>query len=175
MSGSVDAVHLRDHAATARDLLARGRELRDRLAGRARLVVNDRLDVALASGADGAQLGGRSLPIEEARRVAPGLALGVSVHSAAEAAEAARGGASWVLLGTIYGSGSHPGRPGAGPRSIVEAGAACGAPIVAIGGITAVNAPECVAAGAHGVAVITAITRADDPRAAAQALRRAIG
>ncbi len=172
--GGVDAVHLRDPGASARELWMRANALRPRLAGRAQLVVNDRLDVAVAVGADGAQLGARSLPVEEARRVAPDLPLGVSVHSVGDAIAAAAAGAAWLVVGTIYESGSHPGQPGAGPALLSEASRLSGVPVIAIGGISPANASACVAAGAYGVAVITAITRAADPLAAAQALRRAI-
>src|SRR5207249_4389843 len=99
---------LRDGSATARELLRRGRELQERVAGRAWLIVNDRIDVALALGADGAQLGVRSLPVADARRAAPQMRLGASVHSVAEAVAAVGDGASWVVLGTIYPTRSHP-------------------------------------------------------------------
>ena len=174
VAGGVDAVHLREPTASAADLLRRGEQVRDAVAGRARFVVNDRLDVALALGADGAQLGVRSLPVARARAIAPELPLGASVHSVAEAQEAAAAGADWLLLGTIFASGSHPGQPGAGTSLIAAARRKAGVPIVAIGGIDAANAAACVAAGAHGVAVISAIVGAADPAAAAAALRDAV-
>jgi thiamine-phosphate diphosphorylase len=174
VAGGVDAVHLRDPEASARELWTRAITLRPRLAGRAQLVVNDRVDVALAVGADGAQLGARSLPVSEVRRVLPELPLGVSVHSVDEAIAAAAAGAAWLVLGTIFASVSHPGEPGVGPALLGEASRLAGVPVIAIGGINPANASACVAAGAHGVAVISAIARAADPRAAAQALRRAI-
>jgi thiamine-phosphate pyrophosphorylase len=169
IAGGVDVLHLRDHAARAADLLLRGRQLRERFGGRVALVVNDRLDVALALSADGAQLTQRSLPVAEARRVARGMPLGASVHSVAEA-EGARG-ADWLLVGTVFPSATHPG--GAtigvdGVRAIAETGIA---PLVAIGGVEPSNVAAVRAAGAHGVAVISAILSAKDPRAVAEALR----
>ena len=168
VEGGVDAVHLRDRAASAAELLARGRALRELVRGRARLIVNDRLDVALALDADGVQLGGRSLPLAEARRVAPGMPLGLSIHSADEAAAEA----DWFLLGTIFASRSHPGEVTGGLDLIRAARGRTTGPIVAIGGIDASTAAACAAAGADGVAVISAIAAADDPRAAAAAIRR---
>jgi thiamine-phosphate diphosphorylase len=168
VEGGVDAVHVRDHGAAAADLLARALAVRARLGDRAQLVVNDRLDVALAVGADAAQLGRRSLPLALARRVAPSLALGASIHSLAEAGEAA----DFFLLGTIFPSRSHPGEPGAGVALIARVAAATARPLIAIGGVEAGNAGACRAAGAHGVAVISAIAAAPDPRAAAAAIRR---
>ena len=168
IEGGVDVLHLRDHAARAADLLLRGRHLRERFGGRVELVVNDRLDVALALGADGAQLTQRSLPVADARRIAGGMPLGASVHSVEEA-EAARG-ADWLLVGTVFPSPTHPGGAtiGAdGVRAIAESGIA---PVVAIGGIGPENVAAVRAAGARGVAVISAILSAKDPRAAAERL-----
>src|SRR5262245_59476688 len=131
VSGGVDTVHLRDHAARAGDLLERGRLIQARLGRRVRLVVNDRLDVGLALGADGVQLGRRSLPVAEARRLAPALALGASVHSLDEARAAA--GADWLLLGTIFPSATHPGGETIGPAGVARLAADGLGPIVAIG------------------------------------------
>jgi thiamine-phosphate diphosphorylase len=170
--GGVDTVHLRDHAARAGELLERGRRLRELLGGEARLVVNDRLDVALALGADGVQLGRRSLPVGEARRVAPSLPIGASVHSLSEARGAA--GADWLLLGTVFPSSSHPGGETIGIEGVRRIAAAGLGPVVAIGGITAENAAAAIGAGAHGVAVISAILADRSPRDAARRLRAAI-
>jgi thiamine-phosphate pyrophosphorylase len=172
VAGGVDTVHVRDHAARAADLLERGRRLRERLGGTVRLIVNDRLDVALALGADGVQLGRRSLPVAEARRIAPALALGASVHSTAEARAA--GGADWLLLGTVFPSSTHPGGATIGPEGVGAIAAAGLGPVVAIGGITAENAASVVRAGAHGVAVISAVLAAPSPRDAASRLREAL-
>jgi thiamine-phosphate diphosphorylase len=172
VSGGVDTVHLRDHAARAADLLERGRRLRDLLGPRARLIVNDRLDVALALEADGVQLGGRSLPLAEARRIAPALPLGASVHSLGEARAA--GGADWLLLGAVFPSSSHPGGQTIGLEGVRQLAAADLGPIVGIGGITPENAPAVLGAGAHGVAVISAILAAPSPRDAARRLHDAV-
>jgi thiamine-phosphate diphosphorylase len=165
-------VHLRDPGAGARDLAARGAAIRDSLRGRATLVVNDRLDVALAIGADGVQLGGRSLDLAAARAIGGGLALGVSVHSVDEARAAAT--ADWLLLGTIYSTRSHPGRLGGGVGLVRSVRLATECPIIAIGGIAIENVDEVLAAGASGVAVISAILAAPRPGLAAEQLRSRI-
>jgi thiamine-phosphate pyrophosphorylase len=165
--GGVDVVHLRDHAASASDLLTRGRELRRALGDAAHLIVNDRVDVALALGADGVQLGRRALPPAEVRRFAPSLSIGASIHSVDEATI----DADWLMLGTIFASNSHPGEAGAGISLIQQVAAVARVPIVVIGGIDAERAGPCIAAGARGVAVISAILRATDPCAAAARLR----
>ncbi len=131
------------------------------------LVVNDRVDVAAAVGADGAQLGRRSLPLEAARRVATDLPLGASVHDEAEAA-AARG-ADWLVAGTIWATPSHPGRAGGGEHHLASMVAAAAAPVVAIGGVTVERVAAARAAGAAGVAVIRGVWHARDPLVALDA------
>jgi thiamine-phosphate pyrophosphorylase len=135
------------------------------------LFVNDRLDVALAAGADGAHLGDDDLPVRAARAIAPpGFLIGRSVDDPAEAAEAARAGADYVGFGPIFATLTKAGLPPAqGIDAISEVRAAAGGlPVVAIGGITAGNARPLIAAGADGVAAISAISRAPD---AAEAVR----
>jgi thiamine-phosphate diphosphorylase len=138
------------------------------------VLVNERLDVALAAGADGVQLGATALPIEAARPLADPMLLGRSVHEVSAAAEAAARGADLLLAGTIFASHSHPGLPGAGPPLIRKMAAATSVPLIGIGGITAGNAGQVIAAGASGVAVISEILRALEPRAAAARLVAAI-
>ncbi|HEX5416436.1 MAG TPA: thiamine phosphate synthase [Chloroflexota bacterium] len=136
----------------------------------ARVVVNDRIDVALAVGAVGVQLGRRSLPVEAVRRIAPGLRVGVSVHSLDEARAAQAAGADWLTFGHVFSTASHPGEK---PRGLAALAEICGAtriPVIAIGGIDADRVGEVLAAGAAGIAVISAILDANDPGKAARAL-----
>ncbi|HET9947522.1 MAG TPA: thiamine phosphate synthase [Longimicrobiales bacterium] len=132
------------------------------------LVVNDRVDVALAAGADGVQLGARSLPPAAARAVlGPGFGVGVSCHSLAEALAARDEGADWVFLGTVFETPTHPGRTGAGLEAVAEAASRLGGlPLLAIGGIDERRAAAARAAGAHGVAVVRGVWAAPDPEAA---------
>jgi thiamine-phosphate pyrophosphorylase len=172
------AVQLRLKEATARATFDLATRLLDitRPAG-ALLFVNDRLDVALAAGADGAHLGDDDLPLRAARAIAPpGFLIGRSVDDPAEAAEAARGGADYVGFGPIFATMTKSGLPPAqGIEAIPEVRAASpGLPVVAIGGITAGNAPPLIAAGADGAAAISAISRAPDPGEAVRALLAAI-
>jgi thiamine-phosphate diphosphorylase len=145
----------------------------------ARLIINDRLDVALAVGADGVQLGRRSLPLAVARslcqRWGQSLLLGASVHSLAEAEEAVAAGADYLLAGTIFPSPSHPGQAGAGPtllRQLRDRWPRL--PLLAIGGLSAANAAQAIAAGADGIAVISAIYGAASVAQAVDALRQAL-
>ena len=131
------------------------------------IVVNDRVDVALASGAHAAQLTSHSLSVEQARVVAPKLPLGASVHSVEEALAAARAGADWVVAGHVYSTPSHPGQPGRGIELVSAITDATTIPCIAIGGIRPEHLPALRAAGAHGVAVIRGIWDASDAERAA--------
>jgi len=172
--GAAVALHVRGPATPGGPLLELARALREpaRAAG-AWLVVNDRVDVALAAGADGAHLGARSLPVSAARRLLrSGMGLGVSVHAAAEGAEAAAAGADWIFVGTIWETASHPGRSGQGPGLVAAVASAVASavggapgrvPVLAIGGVTPQRVAEVLAAGGTGVAVIRGVWDATDP------------
>ena len=135
------------------------------------LLVNDRIDVALAA-ADGAQVGARGARVRDTRRMlGPDRLLGASVHTAAEAIDAAAEGADFVIAGTIWPTPSHPGREGAGLGLIREI-AAANIPVIAIGGVTPERAAEARAAGASGIAVIRGVWDAADP---AEAVREYLG
>ena len=133
------------------------------------LLVNDRVDVALAAGVDGVQLGGRSLPVAAVRALRSDLRIGASIHGVTDARGAE--GADFLVLGTIWASESHPGREGAGlgqVRSVVES---VDVPVIAIGGVTPRRAAAALAAGASGVAVLRGVWDDDEPaRAAAEYL-----
>lgn len=137
------------------------------------LVVNDRLDVALASGAAGVQLGGRSLTVADARRLTgegEGMMVGASVHDRGGAEAALAEGADFVLAGMIFSSESHPGRAGTGAGWLgsIDGG---GGRVIGIGGVGPERVEEVLAAGAHGVAVIRAVWGAERP---AEVVRRFI-
>ena len=145
-------------------------------ASRLPVVVNDRLDVALATGAAGCHLGQDDLPLAVARRLAPpGFLLGGSANDAAEARRATAGGADYLGVGPIKVTGNKPdaGAPigAAGLGRVVAGGAP---PAIAIGGVTAADVPALAAAGAAGVAVIGAVLAAGDPEQATRTLRAAL-
>ena len=135
-------------------------------------IVNDRVDIALASGADGVHLGAQDLPVAAARRLAGDeLLVGGTARDAATASELVAAGASYLGVGPVYGTSTKDGLPEPfGPQGLAPVAGAVGVPVIAISGITASRVPEVVAAGAHGVAVASAITGADDPAAAIRAL-----
>lgn len=172
VEGGVGIVQLREKDLPPSQLYALALRLRDAIAGKALLFVNDRVDVALACGADGVQLGEEALPLDAARAAARGgnLILSRSVHSAAGAAAAHIQGADLLTLGTIFPTGSHPGVQTGGLELVKEVAAAVSLPFLAIGGVKPDNAAALIAAGAWGAAVISAIAASPDPRAAASAL-----
>ena len=131
------------------------------------IIVNDRVDIALASGAHGAQLTSHSLTVDQARVVAPDLPLGASVHSVDEAVAAERSGADWVVAGHVYSTPSHPGQPGHGIQLVSAITTATTIPCIAIGGIRPEHMRALRAAGAHGAAVIRGIWDASDAERAA--------
>jgi thiamine-phosphate pyrophosphorylase len=133
----------------------------------ARLLVNDRVDVALALGC-GVQASRRSIPAARIRALlGDGVLLGCSAHREEGAVEAEEAGGDLVLLGTIWSTPSHPGRAGAGPDLLRRTVAVAALPILAIGGVTPERAREARRAGAWGVAVIRGVWSTADPAAAA--------
>jgi thiamine-phosphate pyrophosphorylase len=142
----------------------------------AALLINDRVDLALGVGAAGVHLTRKSLPPREARALlGPGRLLGISCHSLADVREAAEGGVDFLVLGPVYATPSKaPYGPPIGLTAVREARALTSLPIIAIGGIKAAQVPEVVAAGADGIAVISAVVAAPDPGAAARELLDAV-
>ena len=132
------------------------------------LIVNDRLDVALAVGADGVQRTSTSLDVEDIRRVAgPRVRIGASVHSLPDALDAEAKGADWIVFGPIYDTPSkRPYGPPQGLDRLEKVAAGLRLPVIAIGGITPERVREARLAGAFGVAVISAILDTDSPAAA---------
>jgi thiamine-phosphate pyrophosphorylase len=160
--GPLIALHLRAPSAGGLAVYRWAEALRKvtRDAG-ALLLVNDRVDVALAVDADGVQLGRRGLDTADARALAGAeRMIGVSVHTSAEAEEARQGGADFVLVGNVYATGSHPGRAGIGAQALA---AFAGLPRIAIGGVAPERVAELRDAGVQGVAAIRGVWNAPSP------------
>ena len=159
------ALHLRGHATPGGRIFTLASELRSWAQSYGSLlVVNDRVDVALAAGLHAVQLGERSLPVADARRLlGPEVAVGASIHDPMGAAAAARDGSAWLFVGTLYSTPSHPEHPGAGCEALVRVAEAVKVPLVGIGGITVGRVAEVRDHGAHGVAVIRGVWNAPDP------------
>jgi thiamine-phosphate pyrophosphorylase len=156
------------------DLAARILEL-CRAAG-ATCLVNDRLDVALAVGADGGHVGAGDLPVGAARRVlGPRALLGATVRDPVAARAAVAQGASYLGVGPAFPTGTKAGLPEPiGVAGIGAVAAAVEVPVIAIGGVTAARVPELAGAGAYGVAVVGAVCAAPDPAGATAELLAAL-
>lgn len=166
------ALHARGHTLTGLEHHRLAVRLRQP-SSNARLFVNDRLDVALATGADGVQLRTGSLDVADARALGPEWLIGRSIHTPAEAAAARAAGADYLLAGPVFATATHPGAAPLGLEG-VRALAAVGLPVIAIGGVTAERIADLRAAGAWGVAAIRALWDADDPAGAARAMEEAL-
>jgi len=165
IKGGARAFQLREKDLSAKELFELGsRLLKVTRKGGAQLLINDRVDVALALGADGVHLAQSSLPLVSVRcLLRKGMQIGVSCHSMAEAIEAEEGGADFITLGPIFPTLSKARHgPPLGPGIITEVRKKISIPIFAIGGIKASNVAEVMASGADGVAVISAVMGAKD-------------
>lgn len=175
--GGAGAIQLREKDLSARDLYTLGARLQTALAPyRVPLLINDRLDVALALDAAGVHLAGHSLPTAVARRVlGAGKLLGVSTHSVEEARCAADDGADFIVFGPVF---TTPSKVAYGPpqglQHLSTVVRAVRIPVIAIGGIDHTNLSQVVQAGAYGVAMIRAVLAAPDPYRATQQLRAAL-
>jgi thiamine-phosphate pyrophosphorylase len=173
-AGGVDVVQLREKGLSDQDLLDRARQVRrwTRQAG-VLFIVNDRPDIARLCEADGVHLGQDDLPVREARRVlGPDAIIGVSTHDLAQLRQAVLDGAGYVGIGPTFPSGTKDFAALAGLDYVRAATAATSLPAFVIGGVSAANVSDVVAAGGRRVAVSQAILRAESPRAAAAELRR---
>jgi thiamine-phosphate pyrophosphorylase len=135
-------------------------------------LINDRLDVALAVGADGAHVGADDLPVAAARRIlGPQAVLGATARDPQTARLAVADGATYLGVGPAFATWTKDGLPPPiGPEGVAAVAAAIDAPVIAIGGVTAERIPALRAAGAHGVAVVGAVSEAADPGAACASL-----
>ena len=175
VSGGVSMVQLRGKELPGGRLLSLSLELKQMIAGRAVLLVNERVDVASASHVSGVQLGEEALPVSAARALLPGGTLvGRSVHSVEGAARAACDGADFLVVGTMFATSSHPGAEPAGPGLMRDVADRCELPLIGIGGIDHYNLEQVMLAGASGVAVIRSILAADDPAEASAGLLAAL-
>jgi thiamine-phosphate pyrophosphorylase len=175
--GGVTCVQLREKNCTSREFIEQAQTVRNRLRALGiPLIINDRLDVALAVKADGVHLGQSDMPLEMARAiVADTMLIGISAESLIDAVEAERGGADYLGVSPIYPTPTKTDTALAlgleGLRQIREA---VNLPLVGIGGLNPDNAGDVIRSGADGVAVVSAIVSAEDPEGAARHLKAVI-
>jgi thiamine-phosphate pyrophosphorylase len=182
VAGGATLIQLRDKAGTTRQMIERARALRAALAGTGvPLLINDRVDVALAAGADGVHIGWDDMAVEDARRLlGPRAIIGLSINSAERAAAAPLALLDYVAVGGVFATTS---KDNPNPPKGVEGAKALAdiirrrppaMPVGAIAGIDASNAADVMAAGFDGICVISALSLARDPAAAARELRRIV-
>jgi thiamine-phosphate pyrophosphorylase len=174
--GGAGAIQLREKDLSARDLYTLGARIQAAISPYGvPLLINDRLDVALALDAAGVHLAGHSLPTAAARRVlGASKLLGVSTHSVEEARRATEDGADFIVFGPVF---TTPSKVAYGPpqglQHLTTVVRQVSIPVIAIGGIDHTNLPQVLQAGAYGVAMIRAVLAAPDPYHATQKLRAA--
>ncbi|MDR0290746.1 MAG: thiamine phosphate synthase [Treponema sp.] len=177
IDGGVTMVQLREKEAASREFYAIGLAMRELTKRRkVPLVVNDRLDIALAIGADGLHVGQSDLPLEAIRRIAGGrLFVGVSAGTVEKAIQAQADGADYLGAGAVAPTGSKADVSGIiGIEGLCAICAAVRIPVVGIGGINAATAAQVIQSGAAGIAVISSILSQPDIRSAAENLKRGI-
>jgi thiamine-phosphate diphosphorylase len=179
LEAGATSVQLRDKHSTSRELLEVATALRPLIERHGALfLVNDRFDIALAAGADGVHLGDDDIPVAEVRRVVPrDFLVGRSADTEVAARAAEAQGADYLGVGSVFGTRTKKEVIGEviGTEQLGRVARAVAIPVVAIGGVTATNAGACVAAGAAGVAVVSAVMASDDPGAAVRGLLAGIG
>jgi thiamine-phosphate pyrophosphorylase len=177
--GGATLVQLRDKLSETRPMVERARAIKAALAPfHVPLLINDRVDVALAAGADGVHVGQTDMAVEDARRLlGPDAIIGLSIKTAAQAEAAPIEALDYAAIGGVFATASKDNpSPPVGPAGLKGIAAifrrrAPEFPLCGIAGIDATNAGDTIAAGADGVAVISALSLASDPQAAARALR----
>lgn len=176
LDGGVDTLQLRCKDWEARPYIALALRVCELTEARGLpLFINDRVDVALASGAQGVHLGQADLPVKWARRLGPELALGRSTHAPEQALAAQGEDPNYLAVGPVYATPTKPSRPAVGLDYVRWAAQHLEGVWYAIGGIDAATLPAVLEAGASRVAVVRAVLDAPDPAAAAHELRRQLG
>ena len=174
IDGGCTVVQLREKDASSRSFYETACRLRQITAARQiPLIINDRLDIALAAGADGVHLGQQDLPCREARKIlGENCLIGVSAATVAEAKQAEDDGADYLGVGALHVTATKQNTRPVTPALLAEIKASVSIPVVAIGGIKADNLHELTGTGIDGIAVVSAILAQPDIPAAARLLRR---
>jgi len=176
IQGGAKIIQLREKDYSTRDLYRLALRFRELTAtAGVLLIINDRLDIALAVAADGVHLGQDDLPLPVARELAPEILIGISTHTLDEALEAQRNGADYINIGPIFPTKTKKGvERFLGPHAIASIKERIEIPFTVMGGINETNINEAVEQGAHRVAVVTAVTKAPDIAEAVRSLREKI-
>lgn len=177
VAGGATCVQLREKSCSTRDFLTEARLVRELLRGtNVPLIINDRIDVALAVQADGVHLGQTDMPIRDARRlVGRAMVIGISAESPDDALRAEAEGADYIGISPVFSTPTKTDTaPALGLEGVTTIRRRVSIPLVGIGGIHRENAAAVIRAGCHGLAVVSAIVSAQDPQQAASELRTII-
>lgn len=177
ISGGADTIQFRQKTGSTREMIQTAREMRELcVEAGVTFIVNDRVDVAIAADAHGVHLGQEDFPIPLARRLlGDDRIIGGSAVTLEEGKKCLTEGADYIGFGPVYPTNSKPDAgPVAGIDLLKQLADVASLPIIAIGGVDEHNAPEVIRAGAHGIAVISAVCCQDDPEGATRALHQAL-
>ena len=167
--GGVNMVQLRNSKMSSAELYSLAVEIRSLTLTKALFFVNDRIDVAIASGADGVQLKESSLSVQDTRMICGNtLLIGRSIHSIEGAIQAQNDGADFLLGGTVFKSATHEDIEPNGLEFLASLRGKIDIPIIAVGGINQSNLLDCIQSGAQGVAMIRAFSNSNDPEKVAR-------
>ncbi|MDR3569513.1 MAG: thiamine phosphate synthase [Syntrophobacteraceae bacterium] len=177
IEGGASIVQLREKELSERDFFRLAQTFRKRTAQAGMLlIINDRVDVALAVGADGVHLGQEDFPVWAAKKIAPDLLIGASSHNMEEALRALKEGADYINLGPIFPTGTKQGLERfLGPGEISKIAPLLPIPFTVMGGIKEANVGQVLEAGARKIAVVTAVTQAPDIARAVSSFRNLMG
>ena len=167
----VDYIHIREKTKSVSEILEIVSILLNNGVPKSKLVINDRLDVALLHEIPNVHLPGHSFPIEKVRRMNPDLRIGRSVHSLQEAIECEKAGADYLLFGHIFPTNSKPNLAPRGVQQVAEICQSVRIPVIAIGGIIPTNIPKLSGMNLSGIAVMSYVIASDNPKNALQELR----
>jgi thiazole tautomerase (transcriptional regulator TenI) len=170
----VDAIHVREKMKTAREISEFLTALIKQGVPPRKIIVNDRIDVAVVFGVKGVQLAYHSLSVRQVKHHFPLLSIGCSVHSIEEAMKAEESGADYCIYGHVFPTASKVGVPSRGIESLRSVVSHVNIPVIAIGGIHSNNAEQVLKAGAQGIAVMSAVFFAEDPVSEAKKLAKIV-
>ena len=176
LDGGADCIQLREKHKSDAQIIDLAREIAPlcRQAG-ALFVINDRVDLAVVSGADGVHLGQGDLSVSQARALlAPHMIVGKSTHNLHEARDAGTEQPDYIAFGAVFASPTKPDVPQAGPAGLARVAQCCDCPVIAIGGIDPENAPQAINAGAAGIALCQAVIASSDPESVCRDIKQRI-
>lgn len=168
----IDYVHIREKDRTAKEIVEGVQWLLRQGIPLSKVVINDRVDVAVILNTGGIQLAYHSLDLVDVKKTFPKLRVGSSVHSVAEAIGAQEGGADYLVYGHIFETNSKAGIVARGTRKLKEIVEAISIPVIAIGGIKPEHVPSIIKTGSSGIAIMSSISEASDPLTLIKAYRK---